>query len=229
MEQVASHWTDFHEIWYLNIFRKSVQKIQVSLKSDKDKGYFTWRPIYISDPIISRSWPLKMGPIDCPGTSVWNYHYLLRNSPEKRSSYLLRGGTLKSRSRCSYTCVQALKYSVKSLVRLTKIINSRRISVKFPNVKFYEKSIRRLSSYRRRTERHDETVGEFLYLSVPDSLKVLCTPAVQGSSRSSSSNSDNNNTVMRQWHGLGGQSLSSYNGGNGSIPDQFVWDLWWTQ
>jgi len=26
MEQLGSHWTDFHEIWYLSIFRKSVQK-----------------------------------------------------------------------------------------------------------------------------------------------------------------------------------------------------------
>ena len=31
MEQLGSHWTDFHEIWYLNIFRKSVGKIQVLL------------------------------------------------------------------------------------------------------------------------------------------------------------------------------------------------------
>ena len=31
---------------YLNIFRKSVEEIQVSLKSDKNNGYFTWRPIY---------------------------------------------------------------------------------------------------------------------------------------------------------------------------------------
>jgi hypothetical protein len=28
-------------------FRKSVKKIQVSLKSDKNKGYFTWSPIYV--------------------------------------------------------------------------------------------------------------------------------------------------------------------------------------
>jgi len=28
MEQLGSHWTDFHEIWYLRIFRKSVEKIQ---------------------------------------------------------------------------------------------------------------------------------------------------------------------------------------------------------
>jgi len=28
-------------------FRKSVEKIQVPLKSDKNEGYFTWRPLYI--------------------------------------------------------------------------------------------------------------------------------------------------------------------------------------
>ena len=37
----------FHEIGYLRIFKKSVKKIQVPLKLDKNKGYFTWRPIYI--------------------------------------------------------------------------------------------------------------------------------------------------------------------------------------
>jgi len=36
-EQFASHWMDFHEIWYLSIFRESVEKIHVSLKSDKNK------------------------------------------------------------------------------------------------------------------------------------------------------------------------------------------------
>ena len=41
MEQLSSQRTDFHEIWYLRIFRKSVQKIQVSLKSNKNNGYFT--------------------------------------------------------------------------------------------------------------------------------------------------------------------------------------------
>jgi hypothetical protein len=33
VEQLCSHWKDFHEIFYLSIFRKSVQKIEVSLKS----------------------------------------------------------------------------------------------------------------------------------------------------------------------------------------------------
>jgi len=32
------------------------------------------------------SWPLKMGPIGCPETSVRNYHYTLRNIPEERRS-----------------------------------------------------------------------------------------------------------------------------------------------
>jgi len=38
MEQLGSHWTDLHEIWYLTIFRKNVEKIQISLKYDKNNG-----------------------------------------------------------------------------------------------------------------------------------------------------------------------------------------------
>ena len=37
-EQLDNHWKDFHEIWYLSIFRKLVVEIQVPLKSDKKKG-----------------------------------------------------------------------------------------------------------------------------------------------------------------------------------------------
>jgi len=45
MERLVCHCTDFHNILYLNIFffRKSVEKFQVSLKSDKHSEYFTWR------------------------------------------------------------------------------------------------------------------------------------------------------------------------------------------
>ena len=52
------HWTGFHEIWYLSIFKKSVVKVQVSLKSVKNNKYFTWRPIYIF--YLSRSVLLRM-------------------------------------------------------------------------------------------------------------------------------------------------------------------------
>jgi len=42
----------------LRIFRKPFKKIQVSLKSDKNRTYFTWRPIYIF--VISLSVLLEM-------------------------------------------------------------------------------------------------------------------------------------------------------------------------
>jgi hypothetical protein len=35
----------------LSLSQKSVDKIEVSLKSDKKNGYFTWRPLYIYDNI----------------------------------------------------------------------------------------------------------------------------------------------------------------------------------
>jgi len=35
MELLDSHYTDFHEIWYLSVRRNSVEKIQVSLTLDK--------------------------------------------------------------------------------------------------------------------------------------------------------------------------------------------------
>ena len=59
MKQLGSHWTEFHEISYLNIFRKSVSVIRLSLKSDKNNGYFTWRQIYLFF-ITSNSFILRM-------------------------------------------------------------------------------------------------------------------------------------------------------------------------
>jgi len=53
--QLGYKWIDFHENWYLNIFRKSVQKIQVSLKSHKNNGHFTLRPIQFFHHISSIS------------------------------------------------------------------------------------------------------------------------------------------------------------------------------
>jgi hypothetical protein len=50
-KQLSFHCTDFHKILYWSIFRKSVEKIQVSLISDKNNGYFTWRPMYTYDHI----------------------------------------------------------------------------------------------------------------------------------------------------------------------------------
>jgi len=54
MEQLCSHWTDFHEMRYEN-FQKYVTKIKVSLKSDKNNRYFTWNPTDISDHMLLSS------------------------------------------------------------------------------------------------------------------------------------------------------------------------------
>ena len=56
---LGSHWTYFHDIWYLRIFRKCVEKIQILLKSDNNNGYSTWRPTYTCL-IISRSILLRI-------------------------------------------------------------------------------------------------------------------------------------------------------------------------
>jgi len=40
-DKLGSQWKDFHEIWYLNIFRKSAEKIQVSFISDKNCRYLS--------------------------------------------------------------------------------------------------------------------------------------------------------------------------------------------
>jgi len=40
MEQLDSHSTDFPDILYLSISLKSLEKIEVSLKSDKNSGCF---------------------------------------------------------------------------------------------------------------------------------------------------------------------------------------------
>ena len=42
MEDLVSHWTDFYEILYLSIFRKSVKEILTSFKIDTFNRYSTW-------------------------------------------------------------------------------------------------------------------------------------------------------------------------------------------
>jgi hypothetical protein len=60
MEQFGSHYTDLNESLYFSIFRKHVNKTQVTLKPDKNNGYFTWRPTYLYDNIsLISSWNEK--------------------------------------------------------------------------------------------------------------------------------------------------------------------------
>ena len=47
MEHFGSLWTNFHAVCCLRIFLKSVEKMQVFLKSDKNNKFFIWRPMYL--------------------------------------------------------------------------------------------------------------------------------------------------------------------------------------
>ena len=55
MDQIVSHWTDFHEIRFSNIFLKNVRKFHVPLKSDKNNGYLAWIPILTHSMVQSPS------------------------------------------------------------------------------------------------------------------------------------------------------------------------------
>jgi hypothetical protein len=49
VEKLGFRWTDFHEILHLNVFRKSVEMFQVSIKTDKNDGHLRWRRACICD------------------------------------------------------------------------------------------------------------------------------------------------------------------------------------
>jgi hypothetical protein len=55
MEQLNSYWTEVNEISYLCFFWKYVAKVQVSLISDKNNIYFTWRHMHFYDCILLNS------------------------------------------------------------------------------------------------------------------------------------------------------------------------------
>ena len=59
IEQLGSQWKDFHEIWYLGIFRNICrQKLKFLLKSDKNNGYY--KHIKYAFMITSRSVLFRM-------------------------------------------------------------------------------------------------------------------------------------------------------------------------
>jgi hypothetical protein len=65
IEQLGSHCSESHKIWYLSIFRNSDRKFQLSFKYDKNGGYVTWRFVYIcvnlcTFMIISHSFVLRI-------------------------------------------------------------------------------------------------------------------------------------------------------------------------
>jgi hypothetical protein len=87
MEQLGSHWTDFHEIRCLIIFRKSVEKIQDSLKSDKNDG--TLREDRYTCMIVSRSVLLRTRNVsDKEGRETRNTQFVFSNFFSKKVPFM---------------------------------------------------------------------------------------------------------------------------------------------
>ena len=80
MEQIETHWKDFHEIWYLRIFRKTVEKINFHLNLTGINGTFHG---YLCTFMAISSWILtKLSNIS--DSICWenqNKHFMLNNSP----------------------------------------------------------------------------------------------------------------------------------------------------
>jgi len=87
MEQLGPHYTNFHEILYLNIFRKSIHKVQILLKSDNITG--TLHEDKYTFLIISRSFFLRMRNVsDKISREHRNTHFILNNFfPKDRDVY----------------------------------------------------------------------------------------------------------------------------------------------
>ena len=87
MEQLASHWTNFHKILYLSIFQNSVERNQVPLKSDNNKEHFTWRPRYILNHIsLNSSYNENVSDKSCIKTTITRFAF--SNSPPRKSCRL---------------------------------------------------------------------------------------------------------------------------------------------
>ena len=56
LNQLIGRYCAFRWLWWTNMF---VEKIQVWLKSNKNNGYFTWRPMYICDNIWLNSFRVR--------------------------------------------------------------------------------------------------------------------------------------------------------------------------
>ena len=55
MEQLGFNCTNLRRILYIRILLKSVENIQVRLKSDKNSGYFRRRPMHVYDISLNSS------------------------------------------------------------------------------------------------------------------------------------------------------------------------------
>jgi hypothetical protein len=91
-KKLGSHWTDFHEILYLNIFRKFLEKFQVLLKSNKNALHED----HYTSVITSRPFLLKMRNVSGQNCRKIKTHLKSSNSFLKKILPILWKNTVNS-------------------------------------------------------------------------------------------------------------------------------------
>jgi hypothetical protein len=119
MEQLGSNWTDFCDIWYLSIFRNSVKKSQALLKSDKNNGYFRWRPAYIYDNIsLSSSCNANVFDENCRENQ--NTYFTLNNCFPKIVPFMLKSMVQPDRPQVTLRLMLVACWKTKAIQRHTQ-------------------------------------------------------------------------------------------------------------
>jgi len=99
--ELGSHCTNFQAISHLRIFRKSVEKIQVTLNSDENNAYLTRRLKYIFDHISFVSYWDKN--VSDKVVRKIETHILCSLPPEKRAVYKVKWNKVVERGRTQIT------------------------------------------------------------------------------------------------------------------------------
>jgi len=86
VEQTGSHLTDFHEVWYLYIFKYSVKKIKIKLKSDRNNWYFHEDLFRFMK--LFRRIPHRMRNVSAKSYGEFKTHVLCLITPLRKSCYL---------------------------------------------------------------------------------------------------------------------------------------------
>jgi hypothetical protein len=88
MEQFYSHLTDFHEIWCLRIFWKTVEKIRFSWKYHKNNRYFTWTTYFFLSCRFQFFLEWKMFQTKVAEKIETHIVYTIMSPPPKKSCHL---------------------------------------------------------------------------------------------------------------------------------------------
>ena len=99
MQEICSHRTDFHGMWYLSIFRNCVEKIHVSLNSYKNKRvHYMETNIHLWSYFDHFFLELKISHINLKRNSKYKFYVKLLFFFENRAVYVMLKNTVQPNS-----------------------------------------------------------------------------------------------------------------------------------